>query len=90
MKKLLFLLLIVLIFGSISAGVKDEWEKVKGTCSKVKNFLIKHGIYDDIIRLLNQGAKKGAETVCKKKLPAAVCSSVITVVGKLTGKIHLC
>ena len=90
MNKLLFFLLIALIFGSISAGAAEEWEKVKGVCSKVRGFLQKYGIYDDVVRLLNQGAKTAATNVCKKKLSDGLCSSIISVVGKLTSKIHIC
>ena len=91
MKKLLILLLIVLIFDSISCiTVQEEWEKAKKVCSKVRDFLKKYGIYDDVVRLLKQGAKAGAQKICEKKLPKGVCSSIISVVGSLISKINVC
>ena len=95
MKKLLILLLIALIFGSISAlSLKEEWEKVKEKCSEVKEFLQKYDIYDGIVDLLKKGAKAAAQRHCERKLslpsPSEICSSIVTVVGKLTSNIHIC
>ena len=91
MKKLLFFLLIALIFNSISAdGIEDEWNHAKETCAKVKSFLQKYGIYDDVVRLLTQGAKQVATNLCKKVLPDSICPGLITVVGKLTNIINNC
>ena len=91
MKKLLFFLLIALIFSSISAGtIQDEWNHAKETCAKVKSFLKKYGIYNELVRLLTQGAKTAATNVCKKALPDAICPGLITVVGKITKKINDC
>ena len=91
MKKLLFLVLIALILGSISCGkIEDEWEKAKATCAKIKAFLKKYGIYDDVVSLLTKGAKAAAQAVCEKKLPKGVCSNLVTVVGKITAKIPSC
>ena len=96
MKKLLILLLIALIFGSISAlSIKEEWEKVKDKCSEVKAFLRKYDIYDNIVDLLKKGAKAAAQKYCEKKLSSLylsseICTSIVTVVGKLTSNIHIC
>ena len=91
MKKLLIFLLIALIFGSISAlSIREEWEKAKEACSKVKEFLQKYGIYDDVVNLLKQGSKAVAQKLCEKKLPSDVCTSIIIVVGKILSKINVC
>ena len=91
MKKLLFFLLIALIFSSISAGtIQDEWNHAKQTCAKVKSFLKKYGVYNEIVRLLTNGAKTSATNYCNQHLPSGVCSSIITVVGRLTKKINDC
>ena len=91
MKKLLILLLIVLIFGSISCGVlEDEWEHAKATCRKTKEYLKKYGIYDGVVNALTKGAKSVAQSVCEKKLPKTLCSNIVYVVGKITQKINNC
>ena len=91
MKKLLFLLLIVLIFGTISTiSIHEEWEKAKQTCAKIKAFLKKYGIYDDVVKLLTDGSKNAAQKVCEKKLSSDVCRDIVTVVGKITSKIKIC
>ena len=90
MNKLLFLLLIALIFGTTSASIRDEWEKAKEACAKIRSFLKKYGIYEDVIKLLNDGARAAAQKVCEKKIPSDVCSDIVTVVGKLTSKIKVC
>ena len=94
MKKLLILLLIALIFGSISAlSLKEEWEKVKEKCSEVKGFLQTYDI-NGIVDLLIKGAKAAAQRHCERKLslpsPSEICSSIVTVVGRLTSNIHIC
>ena len=78
MKKLLFFFLIALIFGSISAGIEN--------CSDVKSLLKKYNIYDQVVRLLNQGAKAAAQSVCKKVLSSGVCSTVIDKASKCLKK----
>ena len=90
MKKLLILLLVILIFGTISASVADEWEKAKKTCAKVKQFLKDHGLYDVLVDLVTKGLKKSAIGECKKKLPEWLCEDIVTVLGKLTSKIKIC
>ena len=91
MKKLLIFLLIALIFGSISAlSIREEWEKAKDVCSKVKAFLKKYGIYEDVVELLKKGAQAAAQKVCEKKIPSDVCTSIVKVVGKLLSKINIC
>ena len=90
MKKLLILLLVVLIFGTISADAATEWAKVKNTCSKVKQFLKDYGLYDVLVDLVTKGLKKSAIGECKKKLPEWLCSDIVTVLGKLTSKIKIC
>ena len=90
MKKLLILLLITLIFGSISCSVKDEWEKAKKTCAKVKAFLKKYDLYDDLVSLLNKSAKAAAQKICEKKFSSDLCSNIVYVVGTLTSQIHIC
>ena len=67
MKKLLFLVLIALILGSISCGaIEDEWEKAKATCAKIKAFLKKYGIYDDVVKLLTKGQKQQLKQYARK------------------------
>jgi len=90
MKKLLILLLVVLIFGTILADDASEWEKVKNTCSKVKKYLKDRGLYDVLVDLVTRGLKKSAIGECKKKLPEWLCSDIVTVLGKLTSKIKIC
>ena len=91
MKKLFFLLLIALVFGTIySLSIREEWEKAKATCAKIKTFLQKYGLYQDIVDLLNKGAKTAAQTLCEKKLSSDVCSDIVTVVGKISQKIIKC
>ena len=80
MKKLLILLLIALIFGSISCDFIDECKKA--TCAKIKEFLKKYGIYDDIVDLLKKGAKKVAQALCEKQIPSGLCSCLITRAGQ--------
>ena len=87
MRKLLCLLLIVLIFGSISCGIKEEWEKAKQTCAKIKSFLQKYGIYDDVVNLLNKGAKVAAKNVCMKKFSSSLCDDIINVAARVLKQI---
>ena len=72
------------------AVLREEWEKAKQVCSKVKEFLQKYGIYEDIVNLLKQGSKAVAQKLCEKKLPSDVCTSIILVVGKILSKINVC
>ena len=80
MKKLLCLVLIALILGSISATIEDEWANAKGTFAKVKAFLQKYGIYDDLVKFFNDSAKGGAQLLCVKVIKKeGLCKEIINV-----------
>ena len=81
MKKLLCLVLIALILGSISAvSIEDEWANAKSTFAKVKAFLQKYGIYDDLVDFFNKSAKGGAQLLCVKVIKKeGLCKEIINV-----------
>ena len=80
MKKLLILLLIALIFGSILCDAIDECQKA--SCADIKKILQKYGIYDAVVSAFQKGSKKIAQSVCEKKLPSNLCTCLITKVWK--------
>ena len=86
MKKLLYLVLISLIFSSILCDAASEWEKAKGACAKVKQFLQKYGLYGDFVNALNDGAKNIAQSICEKVLPGWLCRDIVNVVFDLIQK----
>ena len=75
MKKLLILLLIALIFGSILCDLIDECQKA--SCADVKKMCEKYGIYDALFSAFQKGSKKIAQTICEKKLPSNLCDCII-------------
>ena len=80
MKKLLCLVLIALILGSISATVESEWANAKDTFGKVKAFLQKYGLYDDLVKFFNDSAKGGAQLLCVKVFKKeGLCKEIINV-----------
>ena len=84
MKKLLFLLLIAIIFGSISCGAQEEWDKTKKVLTEVKKFLQKYGIYDQLVEFFNKSAKGGAQKLCVKVIKLdKLCSNIIDVLWRL-------
>ena len=84
MKKFLCLLLIALIFGSISCGAQEEWNKTKKVLSEVKKFLQKYGIYDQLVSFFNKSAKGGAQKLCVKVIKLdKLCTNIINVLWKL-------
>jgi len=84
MKKLLFLLLIALIFASVSCGAQEEWDKTKKVLSEVKKFLQKYGIYDQLVDFFNKSAKGGAQKLCVKVIKLdKLCQNIISVLWKL-------
>ena len=77
MKKILFLVLFALIFGSISAGISEEWDKAKQVVSKAIEWLKSKGLYDNLLNLLLEGLKDKAQQFCERQLPSKVCSNII-------------
>ena len=90
MKKFLYLILIALILGSISAdSIEDEWANAKGTLAKVKKFLQKYGIYDDLVNYLNNGARSAAQVLCVKVIGKdRLCKEIITILWDFLQKYY--
>ena len=87
MKKLLYLVLIALIFGSISASIEDEWAAAKNAFSKVKSFLQKYGIYDDLVAYFNQSAKGSAQILCVHVIKKdRLCKEIINILWSFLEK----
>ena len=83
MKKLLCLALMILIFGIISTNpIEDEWNNnvYEPPIIKVKKFLQKYGIYDDIVIFIKENKIGVAKLLCSKVIGReAVCDEAISI-----------
>ena len=93
MKKLIFLLLIAMVFCSSieeynldddlevileGINVRKMWNQVKKYESKAKAFLKAIGIYDGLIKVLKTtGRYYGINYCTSKKIPQDICSSIV-------------
>lgn len=86
MKKLLFLILIALIFGLASSDLFDnDWSNI---CSDENNadkcvellqrLLTKYDIYDQILILLKNSGTETAQKICEKRLKSEkLCTEIV-------------
>ena len=82
MKKLLILLLIALIFGTISADPIDEYREARYSCSKLKDFLKRYNKYEPVMDNLNKGDKQTARRQCQRLFPAWLCDEMVIIIMK--------
>ena len=80
MKKLVFVLLILLVLNdfALGAGLKDEWEKIKAIFKKGKDWLVAHDLWDPLVKALKEGGHELAVKLCKKKCEdPTICVDVV-------------
>ena len=69
MKKIVFILLILVILNDFaSAGkLKDEWDKIKNAYQKAKNWLIEKDLWDPLVNAIKSGGKALGNKICNDK-----------------------
>ena len=81
MKKIVFLLLILLVLNDFAlgaAGIKEEWAKVKAAFNKAKTWLKDKGLWDPLVNLVKDGALALAKRKCREKYDdPTLCNDVV-------------
>ncbi len=86
MKKILFALLIAVIFCKteldyVSQDFTDvldmAWESVKNTFDSAVEFLRIHNLYDQLMLFIKANSEKVAVLFCKKKFSEDTCKSIL-------------
>ena len=84
MKKFLYLVLFVLIIGSISASFEDEWKEAKKYVTTCVQFLREKGLLDENVALLKKGLKDEAIDLCTQKYGSRnLCVDIIIMIEML-------
>ena len=83
MRKLVCIVLILVILNEYSycaaaAGLKEEWQKVKASIQKAKQWLVDQGLWTPIVNAVKEGGKALGKSVCQKKSKdPSICSDVV-------------
>lgn len=69
MKKIVFILLILVILNDFaSAGkLKDEWDKIKAAYQKAKEWLIEKELWDPLVKAIKDGGKALGNKKCNER-----------------------
>ena len=80
MKKIVFILLILVILNNfaLGAGIKETWESIKHFYERARTWLEQQGLWQPLVNALKDGARDLALNICKNKCAdPTICKDVV-------------